>query len=310
MRVFLAGHNGMVGSSILRTAPIGIEVLCARRDELDLTSETEVSNYLLENKIDSVIMAAARVGGIAANNAYQYEFLSENLRLQLGVIGGSRKAGIKNLVFLGSSCIYPGEADQPIHENSLLTGKLEPTNEGYALAKIAGVKMCRAISEELGANYISLMPSNLFGPNDNFDQFSSHVPAALMRKFHEAKLTEKESVTIWGDGSPLREFTHVDDLAAACWFFVGKNLGGEILNIGSSIEISIKNFAQLMLEVTDFKGAVKFDSNMPNGTSRKLLNSSKAVSMGWAPRIPLRQGLESTYSWFQSAYAEGNIRGF
>jgi len=255
-------------------------------------------------------MDAARVGGIAANNTHQFEFLSENLKLQLGVIGGSRNAGVKNFVFLGSSCIYPGNADQPINEDALLTGTLEATNEGYALAKIAGIRMCRAISDELGTNFISLMPSNLYGPNDNFNQFSSHVPAALMRKFHEAILTDKKFVTIWGDGSTLREFTHVDDLAAACWFFIGTNLGGEILNVGSSIEISIKDFAQLMIEVTDFKGSLKFDSSFPNGTSRKLLNSSKAVSMGWAPKIPLRQGLESTYSWFRIAYAKGQIRGY
>ncbi len=309
MRVFVAGHKGMVGSSIIRTVPLGVEVLSAGREELDLTSEKEVTDYLLANEIDSVIMAAARVGGIAANNAHQYDFLSENLKLQIGVIGGSRNAGIRNLVFLGSSCIYPGDATQPISEDALLTGKLEPTNEGYALAKITGVRMCRAISDEKGFNYFSLMPSNLYGPNDNFDLFGSHVPAALMRKFHEAKLFENEIVTIWGDGSPLREFTHVDDLAAACWFFLGKNLRGEILNIGSGIEVSIKEFALLIKQVTEFKGSLEFDSNMPNGIPRKLLNSSKALSMGWTPKIPLKQGLESTYSWFQSAYVESNIRG-
>jgi len=309
MRVFVAGHKGMVGSSILRTVPSGVEVLYASRKELDLTSEKEVTDYLLANEIDSVIMAAARVGGIAANNTHQYDFLSENMKLQIGVIGGSRNAGIRNLVFLGSSCIYPGDAAQPISEDALLTGRLEPTNEGYALAKITGVRMCKAISDEQGFNYFSLMPSNLYGPNDNFDLFSSHVPAALMRKFHEAKLVENKIVTIWGDGSPLREFTHVDDLAAACWFFLGKNLCGEILNIGSGIEISIKEFARLIKQVTEFKGSVEFDSNMPNGIPRKLLNSSKALSMGWTPKIPLKQGLESTYSWFQSAYVKGNIRG-
>jgi GDP-L-fucose synthase len=309
MRVFVAGHKGMVGSSILRTVPSGVEVLYASREELELTSEKEVTDYLLANEIDSVIMAAARVGGIAANNTHQYDFLSENMKLQLGVIGGSRNARIRNLVFLGSSCIYPGDAAQPISEDALLTGRLEPTNEGYALAKITGVRMCRAISDEQGFNYFSLMPSNLYGPNDNFDLFSSHVPAALMRKFHEAKLVENEIVTIWGDGSPHREFTHVDDLAAACWFFLGKNLGGEILNIGSGFEISIKEFALLIKQVTEFKGSVKFDSNMPNGIPRKLLNSSKALSMGWTPKISLKQGLESTYSWFRSAYAEGKIRG-
>jgi GDP-L-fucose synthase len=309
MRVFVAGHKGMVGSSILRTVPLGVEVLYAGREELDLTSEKEVTDYLLANEIDSVIMAAARVGGIAANNTHQYDFLSENMKLQIGVIGGSRNAGIRNFVFLGSSCIYPGDAAQPISEDALLTGRLEPTNEGYALAKITGVRMCRAISDEQGFNYFSLMPSNLYGPNDNFDLFSSHVPAGLMRKFHEAKLLENEIVNIWGDGSPHREFTHVDDLAAACWFFLGKNLCGEILNIGSGYEISIKEFALLIKQVTEFKGSVKFDSNMPNGIPRKLLNSSKALSMGWTPKIPLKEGLESTYSWFQSAYLEGNIRG-
>lgn len=310
MRVFVAGHKGMVGSSILRTAPSGIEIHCADREELDLTSEKDVTDYLLVNKIDSVIMAAARVGGIAANNTHQYDFLSENMKLQIGVIGGSRDAGVRNFVFLGSSCIYPSDAAQPINEDSLLTGRLEPTNEGYALAKITGVRMCRAISEEQGVNYFSLMPSNLYGSNDNFDLFSSHVPAALMRKFHEAKLVESETVKIWGDGSPQREFTHVDDLAAACWFFLGKNLGGEILNIGSGFEVSIKEFAELMKEVTGFKGSIEFDSNMPNGIPRKLLNSSKALAMGWSPKIALHQGLEATYSWFRGAYAEGHIRGF
>ena len=214
------------------------------------------------------------------------------------------------MINLASSCMYPRDKNGYFLESDILGGPLEPTNEGYALAKITGVRMCRAISEEQGVNYFSLMPSNLYGPNDNFDLFSSHVPAALMRKFHEAKLVESETVKIWGDGSPQREFTHVDDLAAACWFFLGKNLGGEILNIGSGFEVSIKEFAELMKEVTEFKGSIEFDSNMPNGMPRKLLNSSKALSMGWSPKIALHQGLEATYSWFRGAYAEGYIRGF
>ena len=310
MKVFVAGHTGLVGSSLIKSVPSGVEVVTVARSEVDLCNAKAVSTFLAQSQPDAIIVAAARVGGIGANSEFQSSFLLENLQIQNNIIGQAGQLGISNLLFLGSSCIYPKDARQPISENALLTGPLEPTNEGYAIAKIAGVRLAKAIHDETGKNYFSLMPTNLYGPNDNYDKFSSHVPAALIRRFHEAKIGKKPTVTIWGSGKPRREFMHVNDLVAACWMFLRQNMGGQLINIGTGVDISIRDFSLLIAQIVDFRGEIEFDTSKPDGVSRKLLNVTLAESLGWSAKISLEDGLASTYAWFVNAWERGEIRGF
>jgi GDP-L-fucose synthase len=300
----------MVGSSILRLAPQEHEIVTVTRNEVDLTNSREVKSFLQGNSVDAVVMAAAKVGGIGANSKFQKAFLVENLNLQNGVLVGASDAGIARLIFLGSSCIYPKLAPQPISESSLLTGILESTNEGYALAKIAGVRLCKAIFDEQSLKFFSLMPTNLYGPNDNFDKFASHVPAALMRKFHEAKVSNDPEVFVWGTGKPRREFMHVDDMAQACWYMLDQEVGGELINIGTGEDVTIAEFADLIAKVVGYGGKIIYDSSKPDGTPRKLLDVNKAHSYGWKHLIELEDGLRQTYAWFVDALAKGEVRGY
>ena len=310
MRVFIAGHRGMVGTALQRTLPKGYELIKATRSTLDLRDETGVRRFLKESMPDLIILAAARVGGISANSRFQRQFLLENLQIQNAVLNSAAEISVHNLIFLGSSCIYPRLAEQPIKEESLLSGPLEPTNEGYALAKIVGLKLCNAIHKDLGLNYFSLMPTNLYGPNDNYSLDDGHVPAALMRRFHEAKISLKKEVEVWGSGKPKREFMHVDDLANACWFLADKNLGGELINIGTGIDIEISAFAELMASVVGYEGTIKLDSSKPDGSPRKLLDVTKAHNLGWQYKIELGEGLKSTYRWFTNSLEKGEVRGY
>lgn len=286
------------------------EIVVATRSELDLENSQEVSEFLISNKVETIVLAAAQVGGIGANSTYQMDFLLSNLKIQNSVIESAARLGVPNFVFLGSSCIYPKLAPQPISEESLLSGYLEPTNEGYALAKIAGIRLCKAIHEEKGLNYFSLMPTNLYGPHDNFDLEWGHVPASLMRKFHEAKICNSKEVVVWGTGQPRREFMHVNDMAVAVWQMLDKNVGGDLINIGTGEDISISEFATLMAKVVGYEGEIIFDSTKPDGTPRKLLDVSKANSYGWSHQIELEVGLGQTYSWFVNALAKGEVRGY
>ena len=301
----------MVGQAVVRLAAIqGRKVITAERSDLDITKPRDVEKFLAEKKPTSVILAAAKVGGIYANMTQKREFLTENLSIQDSVINGARNGGVAKLIFLGSSCIYPKMAHQPISEDSLLTGPLERTNEAYALAKIAGVKLCEYIREELNVEYFSLMPTNLYGPGDNYDVKNSHVPAALMRRFHEAKRNGQPSVAIWGTGSPLREFMHVDDLADAILFAHDNPPKQNLINVGYGSEISIRDFATTMKGIVGYKGEIEFDVSMPDGTPRKLLDTTKFFSMGWRPKIGLKEGLESTYKWLTINLTAGKVRGY
>jgi GDP-L-fucose synthase len=310
MRVFVPGGKGLVGSAVIRNAPLNVEIFAPKRDELDLTNRLAVTQYLLTNQIDSTIMAAAKVGGILANSKNQWSFLLENLKIQNAIFESAIQAKIPKLIFLGSSCIYPKFAQQPIKEECLLSGPLEPTNEGYALAKIAGVKMCMSLSSEFGYDYIALMPTNLYGINDNFDLETSHAPAALMRRMHEAKVNRTPNVTIWGSGNVYREFLSSNDLAGACWHFLNSDSAGELINIGTGIDISIRDFSYLMAQVVGYEGELFFDSSRPDGPPRKLLDTSKARSLGWTSAVELGRGLSDTYTWFKKAYQEREIRGY
>jgi len=300
----------MVGMALRRTLPRHYELILADRSVLDLRDEKNVANFLRNEKPDLIILAAARVGGISANSRYQRQFLLENLQIQNAVLNSAADLDIPNLIFLGSSCIYPRLAPQPITEDSLLSGPLEPTNEGYALAKIVGLKLCNAIHKDLGLNYFSLMPTNLYGPNDNFSLEDGHVPAALMRRFHEAKMTNQNSVKVWGSGNPKREFMHVDDLANACWFLAEKNLGGELINIGTGIDIGISEFAEKIAAIVGFQGEIEFDISKPDGSPRKLLDVSKVHGLGWQHKIQLEDGLLATYKWFVQSLEKGEVRGY
>jgi GDP-L-fucose synthase len=308
--VVVFGHKGMVGSAVLRTVPEDEVVVGANLSRKKLIELDSVTDFLLSVKAQSVIMCSAVVGGILANSLNQGSFLLDNLKLQNSIIEASKRAGVENFLFLGSSCAYPKYATQPIKEASLLAGALETTNEGYAIAKIAGIKLCEFIHKETKRNFFSLMPTNLYGPNDNYHPLYSHVPAGLMRRFHEAKIGKKDSVTIWGTGSPLREFMHVDDLARACWHFLKKENRGAIINIGTGSEISIKEFAYLVASITRYEGKIIFDTSKPDGAQRKLLNLEIAHAQGWQHKIGLDEGLKATYDWFESNYRRGSIRGF
>ncbi|MEU0000975.1 GDP-L-fucose synthase family protein [Streptomyces microflavus] len=298
-RIFVAGHRGLVGSAVARRlADDGHEVLTRGRDLLDLRDAARTETYLRDIRPDAVVLAAAKVGGIMANSTYPVQFLEDNLRIQLSVIAGAHAAGTERLLFLGSSCIYPRLAPQPIREESLLTGELEPTNEAYALAKIAGIVQTQSYRRQYGASYISAMPTNLYGPGDNFDLETSHVLPALIRRFHEAQRDGAEEVTLWGSGSPRREFLHVDDLAAACVRLLEAYDGDAPVNIGCGEDLTIRELAHTIAEVTGYQGRIGWDTSKPDGTPRKLLDVSRLTSLGFKPQIPLRDGIARTYAWW------------
>ena len=302
-KVFVAGHDGMVGSAICRRlAKGGIEPLVVCRGDLDLTNQSKVDGWFAENGIDQVYLAAAKVGGIQANDTLPAEFIRDNLIIQANVIHSAWKYGVSKLLFLGSSCIYPKFAPQPMGEDCLLTGPLEPTNEWYAVAKIAGIKMCQAYRKQYGFDTISVMPTNLYGPGDNFDLETSHVLPALIRKFHEAKSDGAESVEIWGSGTPRREFLHVDDLADACVFLMNAYSSAEIVNAGWGQDISIFELAELIRTVVGFDGRIESNPSMPDGTPRKLLDTARLTALGWVPTISLQTGIEVTYRWYCKHY--------
>lgn len=296
-KIYIAGHRGMVGSAILRKLRSeGYSNLVYKTSsELDLRNQEAVKRFFEEEKPEYVFLAAAKVGGILANNTYKADFLYDNLMIESNIIHQAYKNDCKKLLFLGSSCIYPKMASQPMKEDSLLTGVLEPTNEPYAIAKIAGIKMCDAYRDQYGCNFISAMPTNLYGPNDNYDLKNSHVLPALLRKFHEAKENNDESVEIWGSGKPLREFLHVDDLAEACLFLMKNYNEAGHVNVGSGSEIAIKDLAILIKDIVRFDGELKLDASKPDGTPRKLMDNGKINSLGWAPKISLEEGVRNVY---------------
>lgn len=297
-KIYIAGHRGMVGSAIVRKLEKeGFTNLVYRASaELDLRNQAAVNAFFEKEKPDIVILAAAKVGGIQANNVYRAEFLYDNIMMEANAIKACHEFGVQKMLFLGSSCIYPKMSPQPIKEEYLLTGLLEPTNEPYAIAKIAGIKLAETFRSQYGCNFISAMPTNLYGPNDNYDLNNSHVLPALIRKFHEAKINSDKTVTIWGTGSPRREFLHVDDLAEACYFLLQNYNGTDWLNVGVGQDISIKELAEMVKEITGFEGELVFDTSKPDGTPRKLLDVSKINALGWEAKIGLREGITSVYN--------------
>jgi GDP-L-fucose synthase len=304
-RIWVAGHAGMVGSAVARClARDGAEVLTIGHAALDLRDQAATLAWLQQNRPDAIVLAAAKVGGIYANDAYPADFIYENLAIEMSVIHAAHLAGVDRLVFLGSSCIYPKFAPQPIKEDALLSGKLEPTNEWYAVAKIAGIKLCQAYRKQHGRRYISVMPCNLYGPGDNFDPLTSHAMAALIRRFHEAKLAERPEVVVWGTGKPLREFLHVDDLARAVAFLLDKYDGYEHINCGAGSDVSIAALAEIIAGVVDYRGKIVFDPTKPDGTPRKLMDVSRLAALGWRARIGLEDGLRDAYRWFVEHHAE------
>lgn len=302
-RVFVAGHKGMVGSALVRrlSSEQPSEVITAHRAECDLRNQAEVSLFFEKTRPEIVFMSAAKVGGIGANSSYPAQFIYDNLMIEANTIESARQVGVEKLVFLGSSCIYPKFANQPIKEDELLAGPLEPTNEWYAIAKIAGIKLCQAYNIEYGTSFISVQPTNLYGRGDNYDLNNSHVLPALIRKIYEAKLSDSAEVEVWGTGQPLREFLFVDDLADALVFVANKYNGNEALNIGSGQEISIKDLALLISEVVGFNGDIRFNTDKPDGTPRKLLDSSKLEVLGWRPRTELREGIIETLKCYKNS---------
>lgn len=303
-KIFIAGHNGMVGKSILnKLKNSGFNnIFTISRKELDLTDQSLVDKYFSDNNFDLVINAAAKVGGINANNSYPYDFLYQNLQIQNNLINSSYKFNVYKFIFLGSSCIYPKLSPQPIKEEYLLTGKLEETNKWYAIAKISGLMMCQAINKQFNKNFICLMPTNLYGPNDNFDLESSHVLPAMIRKFHESKIYGNNKVTLWGDGSPYREFLHVDDLANAVLFSIENELNNTIYNVGFGSDITIHDLAILVKDIINKDSKISWNNSKPNGTPRKLIDSSKLLSLGWKPKIKLKDGIKEVYEWYKENY--------
>lgn len=303
-KIYIAGHRGLVGSAILRALENqGFSNLLVRtHKEMDLTNQMQVFHFFEKERPDYVFLAAAKVGGIYANNTFRGEFIYNNLMIQSNVIEAARLSNTKRLLFLGSSCIYPRNCPQPMREEHLLSGYLEPTNEPYAIAKIAGIKLCEAYNNQYGTDFASVMPTNLYGPNDNFDLKNSHVLPALLRKVHEAKMAKEANVVIWGTGLPKREFLHVDDMASACLLMMNKTGFTDMINIGSGEEISIRELAELICEVVGFEGQLTFDPDKPDGIARKFLDTSKLAQLNWKPQIKLKEGLKQTYSWFLKHY--------
>lgn len=299
-KIYIAGHRGMVGSAVWRalTSAGYTQLIGKTSAELDLRDQDAINKFIAIEKLDAIIDAAARVGGILANSENPYSFLMENLQIQNNLIDAAHKNNVQKFVFLGSSCIYPKLAPQPLKEEYLLTGPLEPTNEWYAIAKIAGVKACEAIRKQFGKDFVSLMPTNLYGPFDNFDLKTSHVLPAMIRKFHEAKENNNEPVTLWGSGTPLREFLHVDDMARAVVFAVENRLPDNLYNVGTGADVTIKELAEIIQKVVGHKGNILWDSSKPDGTPRKLMDSSKMNALGWKEQISLAAGIKSTYVWF------------
>lgn len=301
-KIYVAGHRGLVGSALVRKLEEeGFSNIVTRtHEELDLTRQADVEKFFKEEQPAYVILAAAKVGGIYANDTYPADFIMQNLQIECNVIDASYQNGVEKLLFLGSSCIYPKECPQPIKEEYLLSGYLEKTNEAYALAKIAGLKMCAYYNQQYGTDYISVMPCNLYGINDNFSGVNSHVLPALIKKFHNAKMNNEPSVTVWGSGKPLREFLNVDDLADACLYLMDHYSGNEFFNIGYGEEISIMELAEMVKRVTGFQGKIVLDASKPDGTPRKLTDISRLREMGWTPKISLEEGLKQTYEWYQT----------
>ncbi|MET9533014.1 MULTISPECIES: GDP-L-fucose synthase [unclassified Streptomyces] len=299
-RIFVAGHRGLVGSAVARRLTAdGYQVLTRTRTELDLRDAASTARHLADTRPDAVVLAAAKVGGIMANSTHPVQFIEENLQIQLSVIAGAHAAGVGRLLFLGSSCIYPKLAPQPISEESLLTGALEPTNQAYALAKIAGIVQIQSYRQQYGAAYISAMPTNLYGPGDNFDLETSHVLPALIRRFHEARTAGRDEVVLWGSGTPRREFLHVDDLASACALLLRSYDGDAPVNVGCGTDLTIRELAATVADVTGFEGRIGWDTSKPDGTPRKLLDISRLSSLGWKPGIALRDGIAATYAAWQ-----------
>jgi len=300
-RIYIAGHRGLVGSAILRKLKDSgyVNLICKTHRELDLTRQERVEAFFDRERPEYVFLAAAKVGGIGANSAYPAEFIYQNLAIQTNIIHASHRFEVEKLLFLGSSCIYPRDCPQPMKEEYLLSGYLEATNAPYAIAKIAGIEMCRSYNRQYGVRFISVMPTNLYGPNDNFDLETSHVLPALIRKFHEAKVDGRKAVEIWGTGTPRREFLHVDDLADACVFLMDTYDGSEIVNIGVGRDLTIRELAEMIAEIVHFEGDLRFDAGKPDGTPVKRLDVSRLRALGWEAKIPLRQGLEETYGWYR-----------
>ncbi|HQW22625.1 MAG TPA: GDP-L-fucose synthase [Bacteroidia bacterium] len=303
-KIYVAGHRGMVGSAIVRhlTGSGFTNLILKTSAELDLRNQQSVNDFFKNEKPEYVFLAAAKVGGINANNIYRAEFLYDNLAIEINVIEAAKQNSVKKLLFLGSSCIYPKSAPQPLKEEYLLTGILESTNEPYAIAKIAGIKLCEAYRSQYGCNFISAMPTNLYGPNDNYDLEKSHVLPALIRKFHAAKTNGSSEVIVWGSGKPMREFLHVDDLAAACLILMQKYDGVGFLNVGFGSDISISDLSFLLADIVGFKGKIVFDTSRADGTVRKLMDSSKMQALGWQPKIGLKQGISDTYKIFHEQF--------